>query len=580
MGRGDPPLYFNMEKKVIYKQELNHYSTAFYKSCVHIDKFGATTHKVNRKDLLYYENDYIDNTQEVMVENYGNPLCGISYRNSIILIEQLGAKVSLKLFTTSNSREVGRPYFQKRKHMWHLSFNLETGDTYKGAILNYQRKRNVTRKIRKNVFNTHGVREIFYTIGETISLFHSLSKNSEDKVFREKLVFSFLSNIETILSDIIIDHWESKGFFIPEDLAFENHLLLNYFAAKGIKYPNNFEVYQRHWGMIPPIKDLRKAKMKLIDAVMNRSGFKGDIIRKALHETDEANLSSLKFYINLFGFDWVVSKPKLVQELLDYDSHYFDSNIDDTIRNALTKAELKRLFKLLLVGLEDGHEFPSISMRTVKDHLMFVGFLRQQNESIKLGLNTLTEFMIDHDNLAIKVESYKKGRIERTYNNDFLSYIKPFVSTNGDRFYPMVLTKTDEFNEESSFQNNCVRTYVERPGSFIISLRNETTSERGTIEYTIVKQNKTDDIILERTQYLGRFNRKLEGWDEALSFLDKMVESGLKNTTFTSEIKKVFQNGNEISTKLCFLRDVYPRWENPLTIDSLNRVNHFDDPFF
>ena len=569
-----------MEKKVIYKQELNHYSTAFHKSCVDIDKKGASTHKVNRKDLLYFEHDYIDNTQEVMVENYGNPLCGISVRNSIILIEQLGPKVSLKLFTTSNSREVGRPYFQKRKHMWHLSFNLETGDTYKGAILNYQRKRNVTRKIRKNVFNTQGVREIFCSIGDTISLFHSLSKNSEDRIFREKLVFSVLSNIEIILSDIIIDHWESKGFFIPEDLAFENHLLLNYFAAKGIKYPNNFEVYQRHWGMIPSIKDIRKAKMKLIDAVMNVSGFKGDIIRKALHQTDEANLSSLKFYINLFGFDWVVSKPKLVQELLDYNSHYFDSNVDDTIRNALTKTELKKLFKLLLVGLEDGHEFPSISMRTVKDHLIFVGFLRQQNESIKLGLNTMTEFMMDHDWLAIKVESYKKGRVERIYNNEFLSYIKPFVSTNGDKLYPMTLTKTDEFNEESSFQNNCVRTYVERPGSFIISLRNETTGERGTIEYTIVKQNKTDDIILERTQYLGRFNRKLEGWDEVLSFLDKMVESGLKNTTFTSEIKKIFQNGNEISTKLCFLRDVYPRWENPLTIDSPRNNNPFDDPFF
>jgi hypothetical protein len=569
-----------MEKKVIYKQELNHYSTAFHKSCVDIDKKGASTHKVNRKDLLYFEHDYIDNTQEVMVENYGNPLCGISVRNSIILIEQLGPKVSLKLFTTSNSREVGRPYFQKRKHMWHLSFNLETGDTYKGAILNYQRKRNVTRKIRKNVFNTQGVREIFCSIGDTISLFHSLSKNSEDRIFREKLVFSVLSNIEIILSDIIIDHWESKGFFIPEDLAFENHLLLNYFAAKGIKYPNNFEVYQRHWGMIPSIKDIRKAKMKLIDAVMNVSGFKGDIIRKALHQTDEANLSSLKFYINLFGFDWVVSKPKLIQELLDYNSHYFDSNVDDTIRNALTKTELKKLFKLLLVGLEDGHEFPSISMRTVKDHLIFVGFLRQQNESIKLGLNSMTEFMMDHDWLAIKVESYKKGRVERIYNNEFLSYIKPFVSTNGDKLYPMTLTKTDEFNEESSFQNNCVRTYVERPGSFIISLRNETTGERGTIEYTIVKQNKTDDIILERTQYLGRFNRKLEGWDEVLSFLDKMVESGLKNTTFTSEIKKIFQNGNEISTKLCFLRDVYPRWENPLTIDSPRNNNPFDDPFF
>jgi hypothetical protein len=220
-------------------------------------------------------------------------------------------------------------------------------------------------------------------------------------------------------------------------------------------------------------------------------------------------------------------------------------------------------------------------MRTVKDHLMFIGFLRQQNESIKLSLNNMTEFMVDHDKLAIKVESYKKGRIERTYNNKFLSYIKSFVSTNGHKFYPMVLTKTDEFNEESSFQNNCVRTYVERPNSFIISLRNETTGDRGTIEYTIIKKNKVgDDVELLRTQYLGKFNRKLEGWDEVLSFLDKMVESGLKNTIFTSEIKKIFQNGHEISSKLYFLHNDRPTWESPLTINSSNSINPFDDPFF
>ena len=109
MGRDKPPLYFNMEKTVIYKQELNHYSTAFHKSCVDIDKKGASTHKVNRKDLLYFEHDYIDKTIEVMVENYGNPLCGISFRNSIILIEQLGPKVSLKLFTTTINRTVKFP---------------------------------------------------------------------------------------------------------------------------------------------------------------------------------------------------------------------------------------------------------------------------------------------------------------------------------------------------------------------------------------------------------------------------------------------------------------------------------------
>jgi hypothetical protein len=191
---------------------------------------------------------------------------------------------------------------------------------------------------------------------------------------------------------------------------------------------------------------------------------------------------------------------------------------------------------------------------------------------VKLKFTTPQEFSHEHDRLAIRVESYKKGIIERHYNPEFLSYIKSFVLPNGDNLNPVVLKTTWDYQEESAFQNNCVRTYSERPGSLIISLRNQTTDERASIEYSISK-TKDDRIDLKRVQYLGKRNIKLEGWDEAMDVLDKMIEVALKNTIFDVEIEKTFQNRKKIKSGISFLQGVYPQWENPLEISGI------DDPF-
>jgi hypothetical protein len=106
----------------------------------------------------------------------------------------------------------------------------------------------------------------------------------------------------------------------------------------------------------------------------------------------------------------------------------------------------------------------------------------------------------------------------------------------------------------------------------IISLRNQTTNERASIEYSI-SQTKEDRLDLKRVQYLGKRNTKLEGWDDGMNILDKMIEVGLKNTTFDVEIEKTFQNRKKTKSGITFIHGGYPRWENPL------EINGIDDPF-
>jgi hypothetical protein len=77
-----------------------------------------------------------------------------------------------------------------------------------------------------------------------------------------------------------------------------------------------------------------------------------------------------------------------------------------------------------------------------------------------------------------------------------------------------------------------VKGYVNRAGSFIVSLRNGSldSKERATIEYRINLEN--DKVRLKRVQTLGRFNAHLdESWNRPLVLLDirieKLVNSGL-----------------------------------------------------
>jgi hypothetical protein len=92
------------------------------------------------------------------------------------------------------------------------------------------------------------------------------------------------------------------------------------------------------------------------------------------------------------------------------------------------------------------------------------------------------------------------------------------------------LTTSKEYNEESSTQSNCVKSYVSRPASIIVSLRND-EKERVTIEYQVRKVN--DEVVIQRVQSLGKRNTVLESkWDNVLLSLDKIMLSYIKDKNF------------------------------------------------
>ena len=145
------------------------------------------------------------------------------------------------------------------------------------------------------------------------------------------------------------------------------------------------------------------------------------------------------------------------------------------------------------------------------------------------------------------LEFYKKGEYTRIYPQHYYKILKNPIVIDNENYFPVILDKTSNYNEESDRQSNCVKTYIGRSSSIIISLRKHSTDSevRSTIQYEIIKDIENDKISVNRVQFLGRFNSKLESsWDEPLLKLDKLMLLCVQDKKYTNvKITKKCGNG-------------------------------------
>jgi hypothetical protein len=138
----------------------------------------------------------------------------------------------------------------------------------------------------------------------------------------------------------------------------------------------------------------------------------------------------------------------------------------------------------------------------------------------------------------------------RSYNNEFVEDVqKSIFDYNGVEFTPVLLLTTDDYIGESAYQNNCVRTYVDKCSSVIISLRNG--YERATIEYMVTYYPHINQLKMNRVQSLGKFNKQLsEIWNPVLEMLDVQVGMSMKSHEFTASMKTSYKNGKTFNRKM------------------------------
>lgn len=501
-----------------------------------VPKYGHWIH-INRRDV----------SEKEFKDNYGNNKVGVESVKQTIVIEKYPNKISLKLYSTYRARSVGSRFFRIRRELSFITYNLKFNNFYTGLI-NKKNKRIIGKRVRVNNFYNQPFSRISLEIRKVLRD-SSLKNGGNTEVisnlttindFSDDIMFMFLNAIKEkcgVKVDIRGKDHEEKFFQL-------------FLECNKFKYPNNYKEYLNL--RIP--KNLLKKNTNLSLLFMTVNSLSGKKIRKLLNCGTDLDFYKLVILYRILGVDYfnLVNDSVFSKNDLQYFDSFkvkemdFDIKLSSTVKNKVVKVMNQGLRFSLLI-----------------DHLRMINELKEKHNYIfKIKFNTTDEFTNEHYDLSDLLQSYNTGIVNRNYGEDVKSVIEETISDLvGIEYYPKVLTNTNEYNEESQVQKNCVRTYSEKPNNIIISLRcNGIDSKvRATIEYRFSKTN------IERVQSFGGKNNILGNmWNVPLEIIDERVKR-LYNSRVLKlpTLIKEYKSGKSIERKsICVDGNVV--WDNEM----------------
>ena len=508
-----------------------------------VDIFGGMedrqkTLPTPKRPLFIYESTVMNN-EEFYVENYGNPLCTVVQDTLTVVIEEEGDKISLKLFYGYRRRIRGVKYFKVIKNVDYITVNRKTGDVYVGYLHGYQNKRKFSKKLRRNYF-ADGILS-----GFKVKLRSCFNINN-----------FIVEDVNMVLNNIIDVFTNKIDGNVYKDLDDDERLFLFYLKKRGIKFPNNFKVYRDH--LIGPIirKKLKKNGGKLVDAFMEVNNLKGKILKSALHECYRINVDVYKYAVEVFGQDRLNQDEGVIVKLLSSRNHVNSPQYKDRIKELMTPSELDRYYKIFkkVYASEEGYD-----IYTLSDHVRMYVQLKNYGENVKWMADSFdrNSYQNEHLDWTDTIQHYRTGDYTRIYPK----IIDEMLSNEIDGYVPVLLKTSEQYNEESSSQSNCVKGYISKVGSIIISLRKG--GERATIEYKIGLIN--EQVHIGRVQTLGKHNKPLsDDWNDVLLKLDNIMLSYGKHKEFRlPDIIKETKNGMKVHSGSKW-DGPFLKWENPV----------------
>lgn len=556
------------EMTLIFKEQKTEYYTKVFET------FCDTTKKPN-DDIFSFSSlennvEYIPKmgyffgrekfTDELtFVKNYANPYaCPLMTRKTIV-IEENENKIALKVYTYTTVRSLLKKFFRVRKNITYLTFNKKRKQFFYGEI-NSKKKKKINQMMKVN-----------FTDLSNTSLITKLTMSRLEIVTSDDLAKNSGEYILNMFIDLVIDR-------IDIDINKDQNVQKKYYEMilkfRNIKYPNAFEKFA---SVFQPTKEVRKCDSNIVTFYMKKAGLKGKKARVLLNDYENIDIDSmcnLQKWIGLDNFNKIKNEAFLSKRMYStfIPVPYFGNF--NHFKN-VTKTEMENIISI--INSSSTEEV----LNTIIDHLIFQKDLKKYDEHYTIQSKTFDEFVYEHSEISALLQSYKTGYVDRFYGKDAVLVEDP-IYTNDYTYFPKLLKNTNEYEDESSHQHNCVRTYIEKAYCFIISLRKGSPngSERATLEYAITNDGT------KRVQSRTKYNRTLsEEWNEPLQELDKYVNYLYKTGLLElPTMTKKFKNGKTIKTTAVFNKQervkgnlimMYPYWDNQ-TEENLENAYLYD----
>lgn len=497
--------------------------------------FDRIHHKYNLNNGFCHI-ETVGMNEEVFKENYGNPFANVHMSRKTVTVTKDGDKVSIKVFRYIRNRRVGKKFFKTNTSLDFLSYNIKTNALYHGKINNYHLKRKFTKKCSRVVLTSDWLGAMScYVDNYSVN-----DKNSKVSI----LINAFVNAIPG-----------TEKYTGDAKLRFYKHFL----EKSGAKLSNNWDSFICAFPQ-PTKKVLKQVDYKYIDAYMLLNKLKGDKIKRCLHKVKSVNLDSLKTAISLFGEKYLLSKSDedwvKILEVTDYYHFGYMYRLNEEY----SKEEKNRVYQIYRLAVLGEIDFTAFS-----DHISFKSRLSGINP-VKWKSQTKEAFDDEHYEWSEKVSELSKCKYQRFYSEEFKEWTEQIIAVGDKDYYPVLLTNSGEYNFESITQNNCVRTYINKPTSVIVSLRNgsKTSTDKLTIEYSIRCNPEEEDIKLIRVQTKRKSNMQpTEEWDEPVRLMDKRINELCKQKLFTlPKIQVTFSSNTKIESDLSISEEGVVQWEN------------------
>ena len=455
--------------------------------------------------INYAIKDFQTRDDRHIKRHYGNPFSKISVTTIERSVRKHGDKVTIKIYRNHSYRDFNNIYFRKSSSVESVTFNLKTGNF---TTLTMNKSGKTTNKtFRTNNFN---FLEMIFKDGGILNMRKCLDDNS---VLLKEYNETF-NNTDFIYE---ID----KVFNLNQNFSFNGiwfcQLMLERFVEfKKIKVSNNYNYWIKKY--YPTEKFLKKNDRKLIASILDIFEIKSKITIKLMHENGKMDINSLARLCYLFGdnFSKYIGSIESRHFLnTSYESSYSGGEYPKfkfakEFKNhgyQISNNEKENIVKIInnlnceVKGYQrlTNEKETLINSRFVgdlHDHFNMIKKLRQFIPDLQLRSKNIDDFDKEHLELSKMMKFIKKGyvteyRFADKMVEDIESPIKVKINL-GDtdnptwvtpEYYPHILKREEEYDEEGKFMHHCVASYSDKDKSIIISVRTEDSKDRVTCEF-------------------------------------------------------------------------------------------------
>lgn len=503
-----------------------------------------------KKPLWVKKQKVILKSDEDIKEYYGDQTKSVFIERVTLVVEEKENSIAIKLYNFSKGRKVETTYYGVTQELSYITYNKKYKNFYSGVRVRGKKKSKGS-SIKVNNWDN-----IISILSHIVQVVNGISLAGTDSMLLDtKYGWQQLRSAINIFNEKLgishkFDDITKQG----------DNMFLFYNKENSFKLPDG--PFKFMWVRLS--KDKLKKTDSVVDAFMKQYSYRGKKVRSILNSPDEVDYYTLNYLYCILGVDFFnklnltftyesAQASRNVGTIRDYD----DYGLNNSEKNAIVdfcNDYVKKTEGTSVISVE--HTLVSL----LRDHLRFKNNLKEFDVDVKFKARTKEEFNREHDEWTNTLDSYKNGIIERNYPEMMVKELQEIIMGPHMDYYPVLLRNSDDYNEESGHQKNCVRTYIERPDCFIISIREGSRNgkERATIEFRYSKGGHPTNV-----QALGRFNELLSSnWNYVLEEIQNRVKRlSDARVIEVPKMKKTFSNGKEVKRQSYWNKKVL-MWDN------------------